>query len=183
MPIKYPGYLRHAFHEFVLTLRKRVLERLQTTVREAMEDGTLQHAEDSLIASENATQSQVEARYAEQRNARVTRSGTDVSPPATAAVQGRDPENGGSDGHNSPLFVTSSSSTPAKSARDETSNGSTRCECGIAVVVPPVERRWEYRVFPDEPRVSEIIQELDGAEELQYFVAFDDGHEEKVFRP
>ena len=151
-----------------------------------MENGTLQHDQESLIVSENTTQSQVEAREPEQMNAddmRVTRSGTGISPPAMAAAQGSDQEKEDNDRYNSPLFVSPGSSTPARYPPIRVSSETTRCKCGIAVVVPPVERRWEYRVFPDEPRVSEIIDEFEDTEEVQYLVAFEDGHEAKVPKP
>ena len=100
-----------------------------------------------------------------------------------ATAQGSDQEYGAGEEQNSPLFVSSGSSTPAKSASNRISNETSRCKGGIAVVVPPVERRWEYLVFPDETRAREIIEEIEDNEPLQYLVGFDDGHEAKVLKP
>lgn len=150
-----------------------------------MEDGTLHYGLDSSTAGEKAKPLPTEARELEQRtldDARITEPEPSVSPAVMAAAQGSDQGYGDGDGHNSPFFV-SDSSTPAKSASYRISSDTTRCNCGIAIIVPPVERRWEYRVFRDELRVREIIEESEDAEELQYLVAFEDGHEAKVPKP
>lgn len=150
-----------------------------------MKDGTLQHSQDALAAYEEITGTRIEVQEPEQETPderRKIKSGTGISPAAMTAAHGSDQEYADGDGHNSPLFV-SKSSTPAKSASYGVTSHTTTCKCGIAVVVPPVERRWEYRVFPDEPRVIEIIEENEGAGELQYLVAFENGHEAKVSNP
>ena len=53
---------------------------------------------------------------------------------------------------------------------------------GIAVLVPPVERRWEYLVFSIKQKVREILEEIEDSEEeeVHYRVAFDDGQKEEV---
>ena len=47
---------------------------------------------------------------------------------------------------------------------------------GIAVVVPPVQRPWEYLVY-EEPEVKEIVEAYDDDE---YLVQFEDEREEVV---
>lgn len=48
---------------------------------------------------------------------------------------------------------------------------------GLAVIVPPVQNRWEYKVFQDEDEVEEILEEYDDAGLLEYLVLFADGNE------
>lgn len=48
---------------------------------------------------------------------------------------------------------------------------------GFAVIVPPVQNRWEYKVFQDEDEVEEILEEYDDAGFLEYLVLFADGSE------
>lgn len=51
---------------------------------------------------------------------------------------------------------------------------------GLAVIVPPVQNRWEYKVFQDEDEVEEILEEYDDAGLLEYLVLFADGSEDVV---
>ena len=50
---------------------------------------------------------------------------------------------------------------------------------GLAVVVPPVERPWEYLVYK-EPSVSTILGEYDDGGRLRYLVQLDDEREDVV---
>lgn len=148
-----------------------------------MEDGTLQHSQDVLAANEEITGIRIEARELDSPDeTRRIKSGIGMSPSAIMAAHGSEQEYADGDGYDSPLFV-SNRSTPAQSASNGVTSDTTTCKCGIAIIVPPVERRWEYRVFPDEPRVIEIIDGIEGAAELQYLVAFENGHEAKVSNP
>lgn len=150
-----------------------------------MEDSTLQQSQDALAANEEGTEKRIEAWQPDQETPSETRkfrSGTGISQAAIAAAYGSDQEHADGDGRNSPLFV-SNNSTSTESMSNGLISGTKMCKCGIAIVVPPVERRWEYRVFPDEPRVIEILEEIEGAGELQYLVTFENGHEAKVPNP
>ena len=51
---------------------------------------------------------------------------------------------------------------------------------GLAVIVPPPENRWEYRVFPEADEVNEILEEYDDAGFIEYLVLFADGSEDVV---
>lgn len=51
---------------------------------------------------------------------------------------------------------------------------------GLAVIVPPVQNRWEYKVFKDEEEVDEILEEYDDAGFVEYLVLFADGSEDVV---
>lgn len=51
---------------------------------------------------------------------------------------------------------------------------------GLAVIVPPAQNRWEYKVFQDEDEVEEILEEYDDAGLLEYLVLFADGSEDVV---
>ncbi|KAL9638931.1 MAG: hypothetical protein Q9164_001240 [Protoblastenia rupestris] len=50
---------------------------------------------------------------------------------------------------------------------------------GLAIVVPPVTRRWEYKLH-EEPLVQEIIEEYDDDDEVIYLVRFTDGTENEI---
>lgn len=52
---------------------------------------------------------------------------------------------------------------------------------GIAVVVPPVQRRSEYKVYHGLA-VSEILEEVEDVDtgDIYYIIIFEDGHEEEV---
>lgn len=47
-------------------------------------------------------------------------------------------------------------------------------------MVPPVERRWEYRVYREENEVQDIVEEYEDLGELQYLVRFWNGQESEV---
>ena len=47
---------------------------------------------------------------------------------------------------------------------------------GLAVVVPPATRRWEYQVY-EEPAVQEVLEEYDEDEDVSYLVRYIDGSE------
>lgn len=48
------------------------------------------------------------------------------------------------------------------------------------ILVPPVERRWEYQVYQDENEVQDIIEEYEELGELHYLVKFREGRETEV---
>ena len=50
---------------------------------------------------------------------------------------------------------------------------------GIAVVVHPVERAWEYRLYGG-PAVNEIVERYDDGGFIEYLVRYDDESEEVV---
>lgn len=50
----------------------------------------------------------------------------------------------------------------------------------IRIVVPPVQRRWEYRVYHEEVSVAEVLEELNDSEELLFLVKLSDGNEVTV---
>ena len=50
---------------------------------------------------------------------------------------------------------------------------------GIAVVVHPVERAWEYRLYGG-PAVSEIVERYDDGGFIEYLVRYDDESEDVV---
>lgn len=49
----------------------------------------------------------------------------------------------------------------------------------LAVIAPPIERRWEYRVY-EEPQVIEILEKHDDGGLAECFVQLDNGREELV---
>ena len=51
---------------------------------------------------------------------------------------------------------------------------------GLAVIVPPAQNRWEYKVFEEDDEVEEILEEYDDAGFLEYLVLFTDGSEDVV---
>ncbi|KAL8940694.1 MAG: hypothetical protein Q9216_002681 [Gyalolechia sp. 2 TL-2023] len=50
----------------------------------------------------------------------------------------------------------------------------------VAVLVPPVERPWEYEVYYEEDAVEDIIEEYEDLEQLQYLVRSRNGNESEV---
>ena len=51
---------------------------------------------------------------------------------------------------------------------------------GLAVIVPPAQNRWEYKVFQENDEVDEILEEYDDAGFIEYLVLFLDGSEDVV---
>ena len=51
---------------------------------------------------------------------------------------------------------------------------------GLAVIVPPAQNRWEYKVFQENDAVDEILEEYDDAGFIEYLVLFLDGSEDVV---
>lgn len=51
---------------------------------------------------------------------------------------------------------------------------------GLAVIVPPAQNRWEYKVFREDETVIEILEEYDDAGFVEYLVVFSDGSEDVV---
>ena len=51
---------------------------------------------------------------------------------------------------------------------------------GVAVIVPPPQNRWEYKVFQEDDDVAEILEQYDDAGSLEYLVLFSDGIAELV---
>ncbi|KAL9131362.1 MAG: hypothetical protein Q9217_000689 [Psora testacea] len=49
----------------------------------------------------------------------------------------------------------------------------------LAIVVPPVTRRWEYKIH-EEPQLEEILEEYEGKDELSYLVRFTEGTEDEI---
>jgi len=78
---------------------------------------------------------------------------------------------------NSPIFV--SDGDPSTSQVRE-SSGPPSSSDGIAIVVPPVERPWEYQVYQDDTTIATIREEIVGQHEFKYLVQFQDGHEGTV---
>lgn len=54
---------------------------------------------------------------------------------------------------------------------------------GLAVIVPPAQNRWEYKVFQEYDEVDEILEEYDDAGFIEYLVLFLDGSEDVVSLP
>ncbi len=75
-----------------------------------------------------------------------------------------------------PFFISHSNSPTRDGAQYETLNEHAVNKRGLAVLVPPIERRWEYQVY-EEPHVSQILEEYDDGD---YLVQLDDGREKLV---
>ena len=77
----------------------------------------------------------------------------------------------------SPLFVSQNdvSDNPLL-AKGEALRPEAVKKRGLAVVVPPVQRPWEYLMF-EEPEIKEIVEVYDDGE---YLVQFEDEREEVV---
>ncbi|KAL8775017.1 MAG: hypothetical protein Q9209_000496 [Squamulea sp. 1 TL-2023] len=50
----------------------------------------------------------------------------------------------------------------------------------FTLLVPPVERRWEYQLYRSEHEVQYVLEEYEDLGELQYLVRYSNGHESEV---
>ena len=79
----------------------------------------------------------------------------------------------------SPLFMPEEAPPAITSIR----NGATKREsvgkAVVTIVVPPVERRWEYQTYSEAP-VDRVMQEYDDGVELKYLIRLRDGSKQKV---
>lgn len=50
----------------------------------------------------------------------------------------------------------------------------------ITIVVPPVQRPWEYQVYRETPFISKILEEYDDIDGVQFLVRLSDGSDSKV---
>ena len=80
----------------------------------------------------------------------------------------------------SSLFVSDQSPTPPASIIKAASRAESLSRSALAVVVPPVLRRWEYQVYNDDPFVREVLEEYDNSEGVQFLTRLSDGSERKV---
>ena len=80
----------------------------------------------------------------------------------------------------SPLFVTEESPLPSTLVTYEALHPEIIARDGIQIIVPAVQRRWEYRLYKEELSVSEVIEEYDDSEEPQFLVRLSDGSKQKV---
>ena len=79
----------------------------------------------------------------------------------------------------SPLFVPEGSPLVPGISTHEVANLEGGGNAGIAILVPPVERRWEYCSYIEAP-VEKILEEYDDGEDLRYLVKLSDGCKQKV---
>jgi len=79
----------------------------------------------------------------------------------------------------SPLFLPEESPpAPAKTTGGVTNHEGFRTT-SVLIVVPSVERRWEYQPYIEAP-VDKLIREYDDGKETRYLVRLRDGCEQKV---
>ena len=88
---------------------------------------------------------------------------------------GQGSDTGTPQGHLSPIFL-SDRFTPEQTHTEEALDGSPHRR-GIAVVVPPLERRWEYRVYKDKTTIDKVLNDSRKSGQLQYLVKFIDAQE------
>lgn len=79
----------------------------------------------------------------------------------------------------SPLFV-SPGVTPTPTDVGEALDPEVVEWDGIAVVVPLVQNRWEYRRYEDPAQLNEIVEEYNDGGLVEYLVQLDDEREEVV---
>lgn len=80
----------------------------------------------------------------------------------------------------SPLSVAKHSPDLTNRIDHKSLSSKTILKDAISVVVPPVQQRWEYRVYPEELYVDNILEEYDDQDENQFLVKFSDGSEKTV---
>lgn len=81
-------------------------------------------------------------------------------------------------GHHSLVLASDKGARPSP-ARNGTL-GRIRTTDPISIVIPPVERPWEYQVYEDDTTVAEVLEDIISQHEVKYFVRFKDGHEQTV---
>ena len=74
--------------------------------------------------------------------------------------------------HNSVQIHQTSASLPSSL---QEANAPIEC-----ILVPPVERRWEYQVYRSEHEVQDILEEYEDLGELQYLVRCSNGQQLEV---
>ena len=80
----------------------------------------------------------------------------------------------------SPLFVSQGTSSTTVSEVAEALYEDVVKRDGIAVIVPPVQNRWEYCRYEDPMEVVELLEEYDDGGLIEYLVRKEDGMEEVV---
>lgn len=80
----------------------------------------------------------------------------------------------------SPLFVPEESPIPSTLFTNEALYPEIIARDGIQVIVPPVQRRWEYRLYEEQLFIIEVLEEYGDFEEPQFLVTLSDESEQKV---
>ena len=80
----------------------------------------------------------------------------------------------------SPLFVSDGDVHSPKSTTSHTVQKQGRFKDSIIIVIPPVTRRWEYRLYDEDSVLKEILDEYEDSDGLQYWVRFRSGREVEV---
>lgn len=83
-------------------------------------------------------------------------------------------------GSQSPLFVSEGSPVSPPSINYELLHPEIVARDGIQVILPPVQRRWEYMPFDEEPVNIRVVEEDDDSERSQVLPMAPNGNEEKV---
>ncbi|KAL9044503.1 MAG: hypothetical protein Q9214_002363, partial [Letrouitia sp. 1 TL-2023] len=72
-------------------------------------------------------------------------------------------------------------STPHSSREPILPQKSTKAQYdSIMIIVPPVQRQWEYPVYGSRLEVQDVLEEYEDLGELQYLVRFTDGHKSEI---
>ena len=79
----------------------------------------------------------------------------------------------------SPLFVLEETPPAATSITNGAINYERAGKAVLSIVVPSVERRWEYRTYHEAP-VDRVLQEYNDGVEPRYIVSLRDGSKQKV---
>ena len=79
----------------------------------------------------------------------------------------------------SPLFVPQETPTPPSPIIREASSQKDTLETDIAIIVPPIERRWEYQTYKEAP-VVKVLEECDDGGVVRYLVKLRDGCKQRV---
>lgn len=101
-----------------------------------------------------------------------------AKPVETVTIEGMEPIST-LDSKTLPFFTSHAGHPTREHAQYEVSNEHAVNKRHLAVVAPPIERPWEYRVY-EEPQVIEILEEYDGGGLAECLVQLDDGSEEVV---
>jgi len=102
----------------------------------------------------------------------------EASPGDSPAIDTSAAKDGAAADPSSPIFISDrdpSTSQGRENSPRPPSNGD-----DIAIIVPPVQRPWEYQVYEDDTTIATIREEIVGQYEFKYIAQFQDGHEGTV---
>ena len=92
----------------------------------------------------------------------------------------RSNRSGSSKTPDSPLFLSDGDIHSPRSTRSSSKEKQGRSNDGFVILIPPVTRRWEYRLYNEDATLKEILDEYEDSDELRYQVKYRSGRQAEV---